>query len=75
MGEYFSAVVQQNYRNDLKLQEHKKLLSDRQELSFDKYLNFYNFQLPIDGSEFDVPQYRVGKFQLVAIKNHQRIYR
>ena len=75
MGEYFSAVVEQNYRHSLKLAEHKTLLTKREELSFAEYLDFYNFQLPIDGSELNIPAHNAGKFQLVAVKEHQRIYR
>jgi hydroxymethylglutaryl-CoA synthase len=75
IGEYFSALVQKNYQINLNINKHRNLLTDRQELSFKEYLNFYHFQLPTDGSEFDVPQYHVGKFQLAAIKKHQRIYR
>jgi len=74
IGEFFSVVVQPNYHKGLKTQEHKDLLNCRTELSFNEYLDFYNFQLPTDGSEFKVPHYEIGKSQLTAVNNHQRIY-
>jgi hydroxymethylglutaryl-CoA synthase len=74
VGEYFSAVVQPNYQKTLKVKDHEGILTGRQGLSFKEYLDFYNFALPVDSSEFAIPKYRVGKFQLAAMKNHQRIY-
>jgi hydroxymethylglutaryl-CoA synthase len=74
VGEYFSAVVQPQYRSVLSQGLHQNLLTSRQELSFQEYLDFYNFQLPTDGSEFMIPKHHAGQFNLVALKEHKRMY-
>lgn len=73
-GEYFSAVVQAKYQEVLKKDYHQNLFLTRTELSFQKYLDFYNFTLPVNGAELRIPQYKTGKFQLHAFKEHKRIY-
>ncbi len=74
VGEFFSGIVQKDYKSFLHKEHHKNLIDERRELSLDEYKNFYTFSLPQDGSEFSTPQFKTGKFRLAGIKDHQRIY-
>lgn len=73
-AEYFGAMVVENYRQVLLKELHQKILSNRKQLSYQEYEDFYNFALPEDGSEFFVPNYQTGKYRLAAMKQHKRIY-
>ncbi|KPJ68082.1 MAG: 3-hydroxy-3-methylglutaryl-CoA synthase [Coxiella sp. DG_40] len=74
VGEFFSGVVQSAYRKMLDIKYHQNLLSNRQNLSYQEYEQFYNFKLPVDGSTVTIPKHRTGQFRLAAISNHKRIY-
>ena len=74
-GEYFCVKILPNYQASLFTLEHKSMLNNRKSLSYSEYLEFYNFKLPEDGSNYSVPVYeKTGKFHLVGINMHQRIY-
>lgn len=73
-GEYFSAIIQDGYKSELFGDEHKKMLSSRKMVSYDEYIQFYNFKFPEDGSSCTFPVYSKGKFRLRGVENHQRIY-
>lgn len=75
VGEFFSVTVAKNYQQVLNAFAHQKLLSDRQELTYDDYAKLYQFVLPQDGADFSLPDYKVGKFSLNAISKHKRIYK
>lgn len=75
VGEFFSGIVQSGYRKMLDIEYHQNLLSDRQNLSYQEYEQFYNFELPVDGSTVTIPKHRTGQFRLAAISNHKRIYK
>jgi len=74
VAEYFSAVVVDGYRTMLSPQRHLDALEQRTELTYAEYENFYNFQLPQDGSILEIPQYETGRFRLAKVTQHQRIY-
>lgn len=74
VGEYFSAQVVAGYQDCLSKKRHQELLNNRCQLSYAEYEDFYNFKLPQDGSFFAVPTHETGKFSLVAIDQHKRIY-
>jgi len=74
VAEYFSGVVQNNYRDILQAVVHKKMLDSRQALSYQEYEDFFNFSLPEDGNEFYTPHYNTGGFRLAGIKDHKRLY-
>lgn len=74
VGEFFSVMVQPDYQNALQLEKHRKLLAERNSLSYKEYEDFYNFKLPIDGSCITIPKYTSGKFRLRAMDKHKRIY-
>lgn len=72
-GEYFSAVVQDDYKKHLD-SHHQEMLLSRKMLSHEEYLNFYNFKLPTDGSSCVIPNYTSGKYRLSGMDQHKRIY-
>jgi hydroxymethylglutaryl-CoA synthase len=74
VGEFFSAVVQDSYSSVTDVTYHQEMLSNREELDYAQYETFYNFRLPIDGGEYNLPHYEVGDFRLTAVSNHKRIY-
>lgn len=74
VAEYFSGVVQNNYRKMLQSVAHKKMLNSRKALSSPEYEDFFNFSLPEDGGEFYIPHYNTGGFRLQGIKEHKRLY-
>lgn len=74
MGEFFSGIVQQDYKNYLFTETHRNILNDRTELTYQDYENFYNFVYPTDGGDHKFPEYETGMFRLVGIKEHKRIY-
>ncbi len=74
VAEYFSGVVQANYKTVLDTEQHTKMLANRTELSYPEYQDFYLFNYPVDGSRRDISHHTKGEFRLVAIENHKRIY-
>jgi hydroxymethylglutaryl-CoA synthase len=74
VGEFFSAVVQPGYKQLLNSEYNQNMLSNRISLNYQEYENFYNFKLPIDGSNFIIAKYKTGSFRLRALEGHKRIY-
>lgn len=74
VAEYFSGVVQPNYKKVLDTAHHKNMLDERAELTHAEYQAFYSFKYPEDGSRLEIPKHQTGKFRLAAIDNHKRIY-
>ena len=74
VAEYFSGVVEPDYRSALNTAQHKNMLTHRTSLSYADYKTFYSFQYPEDGSACDIPLYETGPFRLAGIRDHKRIY-
>ena len=74
VAEYFSGVVQPDYKAALNTAQHQAMLANRQVLSFSDYEKFFSFAYPKDGSLCEIPMHHTGKFRLAAIRDHQRIY-
>jgi hydroxymethylglutaryl-CoA synthase len=74
IAEFFSGVVEENYRDMLDTLYHQKLLSNRQALTPEEYERFYNFSYPTDGSQKNIPECQPGRYRLTAIQQHKRIY-
>ncbi|MCI5144078.1 MAG: hydroxymethylglutaryl-CoA synthase [Candidatus Electrothrix sp. AR3] len=75
VSEFFTGCVLASYKDSIKASSHLHRLKNRIQLTYDEYLNFYNFQLPTDGSEMLISKrYTKGNFRLCGIRNHQRIY-
>lgn len=74
VAEYFSGVVQPEYKNQLNTQQHQSMLAQRRALSYEEYESFYSFKYPEDGTVCEIPFHITGQFRLAAIKEHKRIY-
>lgn len=74
VAEYFSGVIQPDYKAGLDTGQHQQLLSTRTMLSYAEYESFYNYVYPSDGSSSKTPTYKTGKFRLAGIEDHKRIY-
>ena len=74
VAEFFSGIVQPEYKKMLNTTQHQSLLAERKALSYSEYETFYSFKYPQDGSLCEIPSYKTGPFRLVAIREHRRIY-
>jgi len=74
VAEFFSGVVQPNYKSMLDKNYHHKMLDKRQSLSKQAYEAFYNFSYPVDGSAMVISNYQNGRYRLASIDQHKRIY-
>ncbi len=74
VGEFFSGVVQPGYRDFLYADQHRNLLENRTELTYQQYEDIFNYGVPIDGGEYVFPQYKTGPFRFSGISQHKREY-
>jgi len=74
VGEFFSGTIQPGYRDVLYAKEHKKLLENRIELTYQQYEDIFNYVVPVDGGEYVFPQYKTGPFRFSGISRHKREY-
>lgn len=74
VAEYFSGVVQPDYRSHLNTGYHQALFISRQPLTYQEYADFYTYAYPEDGSRLEVPPYQTGRFRLTTLDAHKRIY-
>lgn len=75
VGEFFSGILQPNYKDYLYVDNHKKMFDAREELSIEAYEEIFENTLPTDGSDIklnmnDDP----AMIQLMGIEDHKRIY-
>lgn len=73
-AEFFSAVIQSGYRDNLHTDYHQHLLASRQQLTYDEYVELYQYQYPEDGSLLEIPVYNIGRYRLAKIEHHKRQY-
>jgi hydroxymethylglutaryl-CoA synthase len=74
VGEFFSGVVQPGYRDFLYADQHRNLLANRTELTYQQYEDIFNYGVPTDGREYVFPQYKTGPFRFSGISQHKREY-
>jgi len=75
VGEFFSGVLQPNYRDHLHLENHEELFASRKQLTIPEYEKVFEQTLPVDGStiELDIEE-DIAPICLSGITNHQRQY-
>ena len=61
----YEALLEANHRN---------LLENRNELTYQQYEDIFNYGIPDDGGEYVFPQYRTGPFRFSGISRHKRVY-
>ncbi|MCH2164442.1 MAG: hydroxymethylglutaryl-CoA synthase [Marinovum sp.] len=74
VAEFFSAVVQPGYRDQLMEHQHRTLLSDRTSLSYQDYVEMWHAPDPHDGLSHITPHAARGRFRLTHIDEHKRHY-
>ncbi len=74
VAEYFSGIVQPHYQNQLACDEHRLALSARTVLSYEQYVEFFNFAYNETGLTQLVPLYETGAFRLAKLQQHKRCY-
>jgi len=74
VGEFFSCIVQPDYRNHLVTKSHTEMLKARKTLTVSEYESLYQTDIPIDGSHWIAPHWKKEGFRLQGIKDHVRQY-
>ena len=75
VGEFFTGVVGQDYRQALYTEVHQTLLAARKPLDFTQYLSFYKQFSDVERCEnITIDHHTTGRFRLAAIQGHKRIY-
>src|SRR5690625_1246927 len=75
VGEFFTGIVQEGYRDHINLDHHNTLFNDRIRLSVDEYEDVFSTTLLVDGStvELDTSE-DPAPIYLSGIKEHMRQY-
>ncbi|MBN2606334.1 MAG: hydroxymethylglutaryl-CoA synthase, partial [Thiotrichales bacterium] len=73
VAEFFSGIIQPNYRQYLMTESHKKQIDSRQALSYQQYLAFYH-SVDLSVENIKLPLTNKGPYRLKAVENHIRIY-
>lgn len=74
MGTFFSGQVCAGYRSHLDTARHERMIKNRTALDYESYLDFFNFQLPRDGSALETAHHKTGLYRLSGIDGHKRLY-
>ncbi len=74
IAEFFSGVVQENYKSMLDMVRHRDMLKSRIPLSLAEYEGFYNFRYPVDGGSLVISNYQTGRYRLAEVSDHKRFY-
>ncbi len=72
VAEFFTGQVQENYRQFLQRERHRQLLAQRQQLSYEEYLQFW--PSPDDSADQEIADSASGAPRLAAIEAHKRLY-
>ncbi len=73
VAEFFTCIIQPGYQKHLMTNSHQSQLSNRQELSYQEYINFY-YQHPIEADNIDFANTNKGEFRLDKITDNIRYY-
>lgn len=75
VGEFFTGILQPNYREYLQVEKHANLFAARTEISIEEYEAVFQETVPVDGStaEFDATK-DTAAIYLAGIKDNMRQY-
>ncbi|MUV38548.1 Hydroxymethylglutaryl-CoA synthase [Lentibacillus sp. JNUCC-1] len=75
VGEFFSGILQPDYKQHLHVQDHKAMLNSREALTVAEYEDIFKSTLPTDGTtvELDVEQ-DPAPIVLASLADHKRQY-
>jgi len=74
VAEFFSGVVQPGYKAHMLTERHKSLITDREALSYGRYLELWHAPNPQNGEEIVNKVETQGAFRLAKISDHKRYY-
>lgn len=75
VAEFFTMTLVDGYREHLNKDYHEALLAKREQVTVAQYEAMFEAQLPTDGSAFECDTCNdTGRFKLLGIKDHERIY-
>lgn len=75
VGEFFTGILQPEYKEALAEAEHAKLFAEREEVSIEEYEEIFSEVLPVDGSNLQLTIENDPAMICVAgIEEHKRIY-
>lgn len=75
VGEFFSGIVGDGYQNFIQTARHQQMLTNRKQLTFSQYLDFYKRFGEVERSDnIELPILSNGHFRLSAIRAHKRQY-
>ena len=74
IGEFFSGIVQPNYKNFISTSHNKNLIDRREEISVEQYELWHQYSYVTDGSKLLLPKIKKDGYRLAGFENHMRIY-
>ena len=74
VGEFFTGTLVDGYQKMLHKLGHQTMLAARQSLNYADYQKMYAFEVPTDGGDHEFEQQTTGKFRLMGISQHKRLY-
>lgn len=74
VAEFYSGTLVDGYHSHLLRKRHQAMLANRTELSYEEYKRMYSHQLPIDGSDLELPKQQTGTYRLQGMRRHKRVY-
>lgn len=75
VGEFFSGILQPNYKDYLYVDNHQKMFDAREEMNIKAYERIFENTLPADGTDIELNRNDdPAAIQLAGIKGHERIY-
>lgn len=74
VAEFFSGVVQSDYRSALLTNYHHHLFASREAISYEDYARFFEFKYVEDGSDQVIPEFNTGQYRLNHLSKHKRYY-
>ncbi len=74
IGEFFSGIVQPNYKNFIGTSHNQSLIENREEISVEQYELWHQYSHITDGSKLSLPSLKKNGYRLARFENHMRIY-
>lgn len=76
VGEFFSGILQPDYKEHLNVGGHKQVFENREEVTVEEYEEIFEDVLPTDGTSIKLHAEKDnGIAYLAGVKDHQRIYK
>ncbi|MHA6251753.1 hydroxymethylglutaryl-CoA synthase [Oceanobacillus sp. CAU 1775] len=75
VGEFFSGIIQPNYKEALVLNNHTEMLANRQEVNVETYEEVFEETLPVNGGDYEADATSdPATIYLAGVKDNQRVY-